>query len=367
MRKIISMVAALILGAALAIPISASAASGKAFMHNVKNPEELAQMIEASLAKDQSGKSMLNPAKCDSDGSCGSTLSFLQALQQHPAGKHLTSVDQIPGYLRTLVERTAPAGEYWISCLRSSSNVKVASKGTYRVEMHCLSREFKPGFKVWVDPKANNLIVFDQFCTNPVEKPVSPKQACVYIHFFTKVGDVGVRFAELGPANIEDDCIGVKKAGESNFESVWAEDCFVAECDFSSDAEVVGQPVRFVGSYVPNPGEHVLRLPAFVAEKGSLFVTVLCLDRTAMAYPEIAKGAATYAQGVEYAEHRQEWISNHSDGVGVRWFDFQRTRSETKIATVYYTKAEAPKSGSQNYWTWGEWDLMQQELQHKPR
>src|SRR5450756_3260067 len=95
MSKIIAVLA---LAMALAVPMSASAATGKAFMHGIQNPEHLAKMIEACLLKDSTGKSLLDPAKCDSDGSCGSAFTFLEGLQKHPAGKHLTDVAQVPGF-----------------------------------------------------------------------------------------------------------------------------------------------------------------------------------------------------------------------------------------------------------------------------
>ncbi|MBI2025680.1 hypothetical protein HYT04_02760, partial [Candidatus Kaiserbacteria bacterium] len=181
MKKLVSMFAALILGAAAAVPMVANAAVGKPFLHGVNSPSELAGKIEASLAKDPSGKTMLDSARCKKDGSCASPIHYLQALQKVNPGAHLTGVAQVPDFLRALKVVDAPAGEYWISCLKPSG------KSTFQVEIHCLSRSFKAGEKAWVDPKTN-VIVFASDCTNVVEKPAPPKQACVEIHFTTLAG-----------------------------------------------------------------------------------------------------------------------------------------------------------------------------------
>lgn len=373
MSKIISIIVALILGAALAVPMVASAAVGKAFLHGVNSPAELAGKIEASIVQNPKGMSMLDPGRCKRDGSCATPLNYLQAIQlkQKLRGETaiLTDVTQVPGFLRKLERIDAPAGEYWISCLKPSG------QGVYRVELHCLSRTFKPGGKVWVDPATKD-IIFDEFCTNVVEKPVPPKQACVEIHFTTKPGDTIVRFGLLGPTDVKDDCIGVKRAGETEFEQWWKDECIVKGCDFSADSAVVGQPVRLVGSYIPVPGKHVLRLPALVAEKESLYVTVLCLERSAPGDPpkeppkpvqgtsrETYKPAydAYMTWRAEYEAWRNKWLVTHSDGMGIRPHTYRQTSSGIKTATVYYTQAEIPPGAPQLYIPWGEWTKMHPE------
>lgn len=339
------MFVALVLSAALVIPGVAEAAVGKPFLHGVSSPADLATRIEASLEKNPKGTSMLDPARCKRDGSCASPIHYLQALQKVDPGAHLTNVAQVPEFLRTLQVIDAPAGKYWISCLKPTG-------GSYKVEIHCLERSFKVGEKAWVDKKSG-VIVLASDCTNVVEKPVSPKQVCVEIHFTTKTGDTAVRFALLGPANVADDCIGVKKKGATEFERWWRDECPDEHCGFRAPAQVVGQQVRLIGSYVPEPGEHVLRLPAFVAEKASLYVTVLCLDRGLTVWPEFPKDGYTLAERNKYASQREQWITGHSDGIGIRWFEYLNTTTETKVATVYYTKAEGPTNAP--YWPWGEW------------
>src|SRR3989344_2870607 len=358
MKKFIGMFAALILGAVTIFAVNA-APVGNPFLKGVNSPSELAGKIEASLAKDPKGTTMLDAARCKKDGSCARPLDYLMTLQQSDPDARLTDVAQVPVFLRTLRVTDAPMGEYWISCL------KPTGKGAYEPVLHCLSRSFKPGEKAWVNPKSGR-IVFASDCTNPIEKPVPPKQACAEVRFFTKKDDpqygtdTAVRFAIVGPADVKDDCIGVKRAGEEDFERWWTDECAARGGDFSADAKVVGQPVQLIGSYVPAPGEHVLRLPALVAERESLYRTVLCLERgphsdppkeppkptNDMALEKYREAYTVYmAWRVKYEAWRNSWIADHSDGIGVRSFDYRASgSSDTKSATVWYDKAEAPKN-----------------------
>lgn len=324
---------------------------GKPFLHGVNSPAELANKVEASLAKDREGMSIIDPERCKRDGSCAAPRDYFEMFKAaDPESVRLTNVAQVPAFLRTLEVAPAPAGEYWISCLKPSGH------GTFKPVLHCLSRSFKKGEKAWIDPITKRIVLASD-CTNPVEKPVPPKQACVEIHFFTKPGDTVVRFALLGPAAVRDndDCLAVKRAGEPDFERWWKDLCAEIHCDFADDAKFMGQPVRHIGSYETNvPGEHVLRLPAHVAGQGSLYVTALCLERTKMAWPEFPPKGYTLAQRNEYARQRNEWIVGHSDTMNVIWQGYRTSSSGGKVATVYYTRAEVPSGQPVIYWPWQE-------------
>lgn len=361
MRKLIAFLA-LALGALFAAS-AATAAVGKPFLKGVKSPSDLASRIELSLAKDPSGKSMLDPAQCKQDGSCASPIHYLEALQRVDPGAHLTKVAEIPVFLRTLRVVDAPAGEYWISCLKPQTS------GGFQVEIHCLSRTFKSGEKAWVDARTNR-IVFASDCTNVVEKQIPVKTACVEIAFTTKPGDLVVRFALMGPENVADDCVGVKKKGQTEFARLWKDDCPDEYCGFIGPSQVVGQSVRLIGSYVPEPGEHVLRLPARVAESGSKFVAGICLERVKMTWPEKPQLEYSHERREEYIrlrdayiEARDKWIAGHSDTIGVRWHDYLDTGSGVKRATVYYTREEIPSGKPRLYIPWGDW--FQDETKHR--
>jgi len=350
----------------MALSSSAHAAPvGKPFLRGVNTPAELASKVEASLTKDSKGVSIIDLERCNRDGSCATPANYLEMFKVSDPEANLTEVGQLPGFLRTLKIADAPKQDYWLACLKPSGK-------SYQPVLHCLSRSFKQGEKAWIDPKSRRLVLASD-CTNPIEKSVPPKLSCVEVHFFTKPGDTVVRFGLLGPAAVADDCIGVKRAGEEDFERWWTDECAARGCDFSADAKVVGQPVQLIGSYVPAPGEHVLRLPALVAERESLYRTVLCLERgphsdppkeppkptNDMALEKYREAYTVYmAWRVKYEAWRNSWIADHSDGIGVRSFDYRASgSSDTKSATVWYDKAEVPKNAPQLYWSWHEWKI----------
>lgn len=361
--KIIGIIAALVLGA-VSTPMVWAVPVGKLFMKGVVNPPDLANRIEVALVTDPKGTHMLDPEYCVKSGSCASPRDYLVMFQESDPKAGLTAVSQIPAFLRSLKIENAPSGEYWLACLKPSG------KG-YKPILHCISRRFKPGEKAWIDPKTRRIVLASD-CTNPVEKEVPPKK-CVETHYFTRPGDTVVRFALLGPKSIGNDCLGLRRAGEApdEFEHFWNDECQVRGCDFSEDARVVGQPVQLLGSYVPEPGEHILRLPAEVAEKASLFRVVLCLERGNPGPPPYAEerpspdmDPTTYriaygkymAYLEKYEEWRKEWISVHSDGIGVRWFDYRERRgTNTKTAIVWYTEEDIPLGEPELYWPWGVW------------
>ncbi len=288
---------------------------GDPFLRGMTSPMELADKIQASLAVDPTGQTIIDSARCNRDGSCARPSDYLVMLQESDPSAHLGAVADLVPFLRSLVQEVAPSGQYWMACLKVNGSKRTPF-------LHCISRNFAPGEKAWVDPNSER-IVLAQNCTNPVEKPVS--EACVEVHFWTHPGDQVVRFALLGPEPVSDDCVGVERAGESSFERWWPDECELAGCDFSQDAVVVGEPVQMMGSYVPQPGEHRLRLPAFVAAQGSLYTVVLCLEG-----PD----------------------GQHSDGVSVVPLNYH-----SGFATVWYSSPDVPVRylGQDQHWTWGEW------------
>lgn len=344
MNNIIAMLALVI--ATLAHTVAYAAPVGKPFLHGVSTPTELASKVQASLTKNPKGTSIIDPERCKRDGSCATPANYLEMFQKSDPEARLTMA-QVPDFLRTLRIANAPPDDYWLACLKPNG------KGGYQAVLHCLSRKFKPGEKAWMDPKSGRLVLASD-CTNPVEKSVPPKLACVEVHFFTKPGDTVVRFDIQGPADVADDCIGVKRAGETDFERWWADECANIHCDFSANAAFMGQPVRLIGSYIPEPGEHVLRIPASFAEKGSLYSVGLCLERTKMAWPEFPLDKYTLVERNEYAKQRDEWIAGHSDTMNVVWRGYRTSSSGVKVATVYYTKAEVPSGQPVIYWPWQE-------------
>ncbi|MBU6388268.1 hypothetical protein KGQ72_00050 [Patescibacteria group bacterium] len=347
MKKFISMVTALVLGAVMAS--AATGATWKPFLHGMKTPAELADKVQVSLVKDPTGNAIIDPARCKRDGSCAKPLDYFEMFKVSDPEARLTDAMQVPAYLRTLEIAPAPEGEYWISCLRS------ASHGTFKPVLHCLSRKFKPGEHAWVNPKTRRVILASD-CTNPVEKPAPPKHACAEIHFFARAGDTVARNAVGGGTAFADDCFAIKKVGDAEFRAPWKDSCASEHCTFAASEAFLHKKMWMLASYELEPGEYVLRVPASFAQKDSPYVTVLCLERTKMAWPEFPPKGYTSVQRDEYIRQRNEWIDGHSDSVNVWWNAYRVGSDGVPRATIYYTEAEVPATEAvKMYWRYGTW------------
>ncbi|MBI2025735.1 hypothetical protein HYT04_03040, partial [Candidatus Kaiserbacteria bacterium] len=157
----------------------------------------------------------------------------------------------------------------------------------------------------------------------------------------------------------------------AEFERLWKDECPDEHCGFRGPSQVVGQPVQLMGSYIPEPGEHVLRLPASVAASGSKYVTGVCLERVKMPWPE--KPTLTYSHERreeyiklrdEYIAQRDKWVGGHSDTIGIRPQDYRVTDTGA-VATVYYTKANVPPGMPVLYIPWGEWMKLHPEWKQR--
>lgn len=376
--KIFMLVAALVMGV-VSSTTTYAAPAGKPFLRGVISPTDLANRIEQSLSENPKGTKIIDPELCMKNGSCATPLNYLEMFQESDPGAHLTKVSQVPDFLRSLRVVDGPPGEYWVACLKKSEG----KKGTYTPVLHCLSRRFKPDEKAWIDTNTKRIILASD-CTNPVEKEIPPK-ACVEIHVPTRPGDSAIRFAILGPAAVRDDCIAVKRAGETDFENWWPDECADVRCNFSEDAQFMHQPVQRIGSYVPVSGEHIFRVPANFAAKDSPYAVALCLDRgefgnpgdapkepKAPTMPVAGEDPAIYALKFEaYTEYleahqswrddynawrgryiawRDAWIAGHSDTINVVWYGYRGN-----VATVYYTKDDVPPGMPVMYFPWGEY------------
>lgn len=301
---------------------------GKAFFKGVENPQKLAVMVEQALIGDPTGKSMINTDACRKTASCASPADYLKTLQKSDPDAHLSSLSDLPSYLRSLRMEEAPAGKYWMACLRHSRT----SPTGYEPLLHCLARAFKPGEKVWINPQTKRIVLAAD-CTNPVEKPEVPvvKNPCVYEPIYMKVGD-SVRFKQYGPKNASShECTALKRAGESDYESPFVERCPQDEhCDFSVPDADLGEVGFEQGSFTATvSGYQVFRLPPEFAEEKEGYIMVFCLER---------EGA-------------------HSCGMDVRWFDFVPD-SGTKAATIYGDASQAGPAKDvrgRPTWLWWKW------------
>lgn len=218
--------------------VAMAAPVGNPFLRGVRDPTHLAVLHEANLARDPSGKTMLDPAQCRSNGSCASPIHYLQALQANDPGANLRSVADLPRYFRSLVEQDAPDGPYFMACLKRTN-------GVYTAVNNCLSRRFKPGEKAWVNPATGKPVLAEN-CTNPVGQPdrPAPAPAPCYIIPFDYRGQRDVAWDE-GRARVK----GHLTLTEEEFKRLQADVCF-----FVSDEDGVRKPGPIECEFVCPPG-----------------------------------------------------------------------------------------------------------------
>lgn len=297
-------------------------AEGNPFFKNLKDPQELATYVEASLALDPTGHKMLDPTRCvgkakNRDGSCARPVDYLKMFRYADPEARLKDVGELPAYLRSLVVEKAPSGKYLMAGLIPDK--KSSSKWSPKLDF--LEREFKPGETAWKNPRTGRLVLA-QDCSNPISRPVDQSKrdgACAFVHFYTKENHAVVRFKQYGPEDVsEHECTGLMKEGESEFGKAFVDECYDPNCGFSGFSKMIGEEGWKAGSFKPKAGLHVLRLPMTVAYTDSKYRVAFCVERE-------GKSSCT---------------------IGVRWFDYLLTTAGTIVATIYDDEADARRAGA---------------------
>lgn len=152
----------------LLIPEVQAAGTGMPMMKGLKSPTELATLVERSLKSDPTGKRLLDPARCKKDGSCATAYDYFYGIGlAHPSAK-LDSIAELPRYLRSLVKKSAPTGEWYMS--------RMLVKGAKHTYDHAgWKRAFFKGEVVWDDLNTGEHILAGD-CGNIVAPvPIKPK------------------------------------------------------------------------------------------------------------------------------------------------------------------------------------------------
>lgn len=276
---------------------AAQASVGEPYGVGYANPTELARTVRKSFVTDPDGKYPVNSTRCLPNGySCASARQYLEGFQKADPGAGLRTVDQLPGYLETLVEGY-PEGDFWMSCL---------VKGTRREMWDCLSRPLDKGERAWMNPKTGKFVLAGK-CTNPMGEKVPPKDRCVEIHYWLEVNDE-VHIALLGPEPLPNSkCLAILKAGETEWSNVLLDECPRRGCDYSGpvkDLNLALQPDIRVSYKAQVAGWHKLRLPAFMlTSKDVVAFCVIKPDRTQTRSSII--GRDKYFKNVAYLGYAQ--------------------------------------------------------------
>lgn len=257
---------------------------GNPFHKGISNPQQLASMIRANLARDPSGTSMLSPDRCATAGdrSCAAPIDYLEALRLADPGAidNLRSVHDLPAYLDSLEIVSAPEGSYQSAWLKPSTS----RKSGWMPEFGGLERRFHRGEKAWMNPRTGK-IVFMGDCTNPVGERIG-RVVCAYIMLWTDQGDRSLRMAEYsknGRRLVDRDCNpAIRQVGSDQWESPWYEHCPRIDCTFEgADIELGALGYRRIrkGSFaLGQAGWVVVRVPVLVTRQGAAWSYNFCID-----------------------------------------------------------------------------------------
>lgn len=154
----------------------AEASPNKGYYYGAKNPGQIADLVEKSLARDPSGKTMLDAAKCRRDGSCAAPINYVESFQSHDPQAQVT-LQNLVAYLRSLVIDCTVKGKFQMDLI-------VWTGGSLgRTKVNGLARKFLKNECAWVNPETRRPVLA-QNCANPVGQQL--EIVCVYINFETR-------------------------------------------------------------------------------------------------------------------------------------------------------------------------------------
>lgn len=339
-KRIIVLLTALLFGVVMASGAEA-ASRGKRFYDGLDNPAQLALLVEANLAKDPSGASMLDPARCSAPHwSCAAPADYLKIIRQFDPGatvngQPLTSVDQLPAFLRKLVVRKAPSGEYWMACMR-----KATPSSDWEPLANCVARAFHPGEHAWVDPDTGN-VVLAQDCTNPVGKP-RRQAGCVDDVIYAEAGDL-ILLNQRGPTDLTRNvCTGLLRAGETEWESPYIERCPHPYCSLKVSDRYSSYQAWAEGSFIADQtGYFIVRHPAFVAEKDSGYSFFYCRKHD---------GQQACLRRIDWADYHsarnETFVPLHGDAMAAVIYPDQQSLDQSPNAQ---TREHHPSKGFWNF------------------
>lgn len=139
--------------------------TGMPMMEGLKNPTELATLVEKSLAIDPSGKKQLDPARCKQNGSCATAYDYFYGIGLAHQSAKLENIAELPRYLRSLKSQPHPAGKWHLSRL-----LVRGEQHTY--DAKGWTRAFSSGEIVWNDVNTGEHILAGD-CGNVIGEPVN--------------------------------------------------------------------------------------------------------------------------------------------------------------------------------------------------
>ncbi|MDP2665834.1 MAG: hypothetical protein Q8P23_04385 [bacterium] len=374
MKQFISSIVALVLSAVLVVPMAHAVTGDKGFYYGTEAEQHdlnkvLARLVVNSLLKDHNGNARLSESNCGEKGGCGTPRLLVDSFRQME-GLPPVDLSNLVEFLESLEADENRGGYYDVTSLRP--NPKAPSG--FRAVMDGVQRGFNLGEKAWVyrDKKNNRkIVVLMGHCANPVYRLIpiliiGGEKPCPEIRFFARKGDTVVRHAAMGSPEFKDDrcSFAIKKVGETVFHILWRDACASEHCTFAANEAHLGKKAWMIASYELEEGEYVVRVPTTFVETNSPYVMAFCIERTAIAWPELPSGQYTMAQVDRYTEERGQWIAGHSDVVYVWWNAYRLGTDGVPRATIYHSEAEVPSIETvKMYWRYGVWEREQRASQ----
>jgi len=181
----------------------------------VGTQDQLAAKIERSLAADSGGNRKLEECYA-------APIHFLLAFQQADPEAGLTSVSQLPAYVRKLVatevDRTT---EYKASCIQERT------RGGDVVNMGCVTRTVREGEVIYSNPDTDTRVLWGA-CANPgfaETLDVVVVSDCVPVDFPSMGQGTAIRFGYIGARPLPGRCHALQIAGEAERRYDYPEEC----------------------------------------------------------------------------------------------------------------------------------------------
>lgn len=265
MKRILSLILAL----ALALPpsmgavASANAAATSHAFHafcrgGVPSKEELARRMAASIRAQPNGTRDLE--RCEANPN-----QYLYAFQQADPEAGLTTIAQLPAYIRSLVPmRPETNVQYYSSCVRGRT------LGTDDVIMNCQPQTIAADVPIYGNPVTGRMTL-KLTCANPGIVPVA-EDPCAYIRFHVGSPDEVRAHVPIYGGGTSDRCFGYRKVGESTWNDI-IPGCPNSPCDMRAVDRVAAPRERSFTGTIENltPGDYELRVErsAFAENDGA--------------------------------------------------------------------------------------------------
>lgn len=279
--------------------------TGHSFCRNgMGEKEDFARRMERAIAADPNGNRAV-------DGCIATPREFLAAYQRIRPNANLTSVSQLPAYVRSWQVMQFPAGrEFSTSCLQDRSN------GTRAVVINCLSRTPRAGEVAYGD---GEVIIQVSSCGNPGATPIPPRppeQACPQIRFPDMAPRTPIRIAFIGRRPLPGRCHQLAISGESQPRDP---DHFPEECPDREVREFQGRRMQVVCSWdaVEDAASQLLGYPASVQNVSASFYARANGTNAWDVPPEVYDGEGVVCWELTLSDGRVVWVS-----IGVRREDF---------------------------------------------